>query len=106
LRPRIDALLAIHEPNRHESESLALLTLHAVRLPGADPNLLKAARQAVDLIAIRDGAGPGLRLGAELLRDALCQPAAVGDCPGHDLPDWAPEDRLAARIVGRQSAQP
>lgn len=106
LRPRIDALLAIQEPNRHEAESLALLTLHAVRLPGADSSRLKAAQRAVDRVAARDGAGPGLRLGAELLQGALCQPAAIGDCAAHGLPEWALEDRLAARIVGHQPPQP
>jgi DNA-binding winged helix-turn-helix (wHTH) protein/tetratricopeptide (TPR) repeat protein len=106
LRPRIDALLAIRTPNRHEAESLALLTLQTVRMPDADPERLKAARRAVERVAALDGAGPGLRLGAELLRAAQCQPAVVGDCPGPGLPGWAPEDRLAARIVGRPPAQP
>ena len=106
LRPRIDALLAIRTPNRHEAESLALLTLQTVRMPDADPERLKAASLAVERAAVLDGAGPGLRLGAALLRDVLCRPAVVGDCPDQGLPDWAPEDLLAARIVGHQPPRP
>ncbi len=40
LRPRIDALLAIREPSRQEAEALALMTRHAVGLPGADARRL------------------------------------------------------------------
>ena len=77
-----------------------------VRMPDADPERLKAASLAVERAAVLDGAGPGLRLGAALLRDVLCRPAVVGDCPGQGLPDWAPEDLLAARIVGHQPPRP
>lgn len=60
LQSRIDALLAIREPSRQEAEALALMARHAVGLPGADPRRLQAARQIVERIAARDGAGPGV----------------------------------------------
>ena len=106
LQPRIDALLAIRDPSRQEAEALALMTRHAVGLPGADPRRLRAALGVVDRIAARDGAGPGLRLGADLLRDALCGTAAGRRCAPRGLPDWAPEDRLAARLAASRPALP
>lgn len=98
LRPRIDALLAIREPSRQEAEALALMARHAVGLPGADPRRLQAARQIIERIAARDGAGPGLRLGADLLRGALCGAGAGQRCAARALPEWAPEDLLAVRL--------
>ncbi len=106
LQPRIDALLAIRDPSRQEAEALALMTRHAAGLPGADPRRLRAALGVVDRIAARDGAGPGLRLGADLLRDALCGTAAGRRCAPRGLPDWAPEDRLAARLAASRPALP
>lgn len=91
-------MLAIREPSRQEAEALALMARHAVGLPGADPRRLQAARQIVERIAARDGAGPGLRLGAELLRGALCGTGAGERCAARALPDWAPEDLLAVRL--------
>lgn len=104
LRPRIDALLAIREPSRQEAEALALMTRHAMGLPGADPRRLQAARRVVDRVAALDGAGPGLRLGSELLRVDRCAPHADGGCSLRVVPDWAIEDRLAVRMTGLPSA--
>ena len=106
LRPRVDALLAIREPSRQEAEALALMTRHAVDLPGADPRRLQAARRVVDRVAMLDGAGPGLRLGAELLRGTLCDAAVDGGCPARALPEWAAEDRFAVRLVESRPALP
>lgn len=106
LRPRVDALLAIREPSRQEAEALALMTRHAVGLPGADPRRLQAARRVVDRVAALDGAGPGLRLGAELLRGTLCEAAVDGGCPARALPEWAAEDRFAVRLVESLPALP
>lgn len=106
LRPRVDALLAIREPSRQEAEALALMTRHAVGLPGADPRRLQAARLVVDRVAALDGAGPGLRLGAELLRGTLCEAAVDGGCPARALPEWAAEDRFAVRLVESRPALP
>ncbi len=106
LRPRVDALLAIREPSRQEAEALALMTRHAVGLPGADPRRLQAARRVVDRVAALDGAGPGLRLGAELLRGTLCETAGDGGCPALALPEWAAEDRFAVRLVESRPAVP
>ncbi len=106
LRPRVDALLAIREPSRQEAEALALMTRHAVGLPGADPRRLQAARRVVDRVAALDGAGPGLRLGAELLRGTLCETAVDGGCPALALPEWAAEDRFAVRLVESRPALP
>jgi DNA-binding winged helix-turn-helix (wHTH) protein/tetratricopeptide (TPR) repeat protein len=97
LRPRLQALLAVPEPTRQEGEALALVARHAALLPGADPTPLAQAAQVVDRVAAQDGAGPGLRLGARLLRDALC--LRSGDCRPGPLPDWAAEDRFAARLT-------
>ncbi len=104
LRPRIDALLAIREPSRQEAEALALMTRHAVGLPGADPRRLQAARRVVDRVAALDGAGPGLRLGAELLRAGRCASDVNGGCSPRTVPDWAAEDRLAVRLTRPSSA--
>ena len=104
LRPRIDALLAIREPSRQEAEALALMTRHAVGLPGADARRLQATRRVVDRVAGLDGAGPGLRLGSELLRIAHCASGAAGRCAARTLPDWAAEDRLAVRLTEPPSA--
>lgn len=104
LRPRIDALLAIREPSRQEAEALALMTRHAMGLPGADARRLQAARRVVDRVAGLDGAGPGLRLGSELLRIAHCASGADGRCAARTLPDWAAEDRLAVRLTEPPSA--
>lgn len=106
LRPRIDALLAIRDPSRQEAEALALMARHAAGLPDADPRRLQAALRIVDRTAARDGAGPGLRLGADLLRDALCGSSPGRRCAARGLPDWAPEDRLAARLVAPRPALP
>jgi DNA-binding winged helix-turn-helix (wHTH) protein/tetratricopeptide (TPR) repeat protein len=106
LQPRIDALLAIREPSRQEAEALALMTRQAVGLPGADPRRLQSAGQVVDRVAGLDGAGPALRLGAELLRGALCESGADGPCPARPLPEWAAEDRLAARLAKSRAALP
>ncbi len=106
LRPRIDALLAIREPSRQEAEALALMTRHVVGLPGADPRRLQAARKVVDRVAALDGAGPGLRLGAELLGGALCEADVDGGCPARTLPDWAAEDRFSMRLVESRPALP
>lgn len=106
LRPRVDTLLAIREPSRQEAEALALMTRHAVGLPGADPRRLQAARRVVDRVAALDGAGPGLRLGAELLRGTLCEAAVDGGCPARALPEWAAEDRFAVRLVESRPALP
>jgi DNA-binding winged helix-turn-helix (wHTH) protein len=97
LRPRLQALLAVPEPTRQEGEALALVARHAALLPGVDPAPLAQAAQVVDRVAAQDGAGPGLRLGARLLRDALC--LRSGDCRPGPLPDWAAEDRFAARLT-------
>ena len=53
-----------------------------------------------------DGAGPGLRLGAELLRGTLCEPDVDGGCPARALPEWAAEDRFAVRLVESRPALP
>lgn len=97
LRPRLQALLAVAEPTRQEGEALALVARHAALLPGGDPALLAQAAEVVDRVAAQDGAGPGLRLGARLLRDALC--LRSGDCRPGPLPAWAAEDRFAARLT-------
>jgi DNA-binding winged helix-turn-helix (wHTH) protein/tetratricopeptide (TPR) repeat protein len=97
LHPRLQALLAVPAPTRQEGEALALVARHAALLPGADPAPLAQAAQVVDRVAAQDGAGPGLRLGARLLRDALC--LRTGDCRPAPLPDWAAEDRFAARLT-------
>lgn len=97
LRPRLQALLAVPEPTRQEGEALALVARHAALLPGADPAPLAQAAAVVDRVAAQDGAGPGLRLGARLLRDALC--LRSGDCRPGALPAWAAEDRFAARLT-------
>jgi DNA-binding winged helix-turn-helix (wHTH) protein/tetratricopeptide (TPR) repeat protein len=105
LQPRVDALLRLRAPSRQEAEALALMTRHAVGLPGLDPRRLQAARQAVDRVAALDGAGPALRLGADLLRGTRCGESVVdGDCPPRALPDWAREDRLAIRLNGSRPA--
>ncbi len=106
LRPRVDALLAIREPSRQEAEALALMARHALGLPGADPRRLQAARKSVDRVAALDGAGPGLRLGAELLRGTLCDADADGGCPARTLPQWAAEDRFAVRLAESRPALP
>ena len=89
---------------RQEAEALALMTRHAVGLPGADARRLQAARRVVDRVAGLDGAGPGLRLGSELLRIAHCASGADGRCAARTLPDWAAEDRLAVRLTEPLSA--
>lgn len=105
LQPRVDALLRLRAPSRQEAEALALMTRHAVGLPGVDPRRLQAARQVVDRVSALDGAGPALRLGADLLRGTPCGESVVdGDCPPHALPDWAREDRLAVRLNGSRPA--
>jgi hypothetical protein len=105
LQPRVDALSRLRAPSRQEAEALALMTRHAVGLPGVDPRRLQAARQVVDRVAALDGAGPALRLGADLLRGARCGESVVdGDCPPRALPDWAREDRLAVRLSGSRPA--
>ena len=100
MRPRVEALLAIREPSRQEAEALALMARHADGLPGADPRRLRAARQVVDRVAGLEGAGPALRLGADLLRDGRCVSVREVRCPARMLPDWAAEDRLAVRLSG------
>lgn len=97
LRPRLQALLAVPAPTRQEGEALALIARHAALLPEADPSALAQAAAAVDRVAAQDGAGPGLRLGARLLRDALC--LRSGACRAGPLPGWAAEDRFAARLT-------
>jgi len=103
LRPRLLALLALPEPTRQEGEALAMVARHAALLPESEPALLAQAAQGVDRIAARDGAGPGLRLGAQLLRDALC--LRSGNCRPGPLPGWAPEDRFATRLTASVRAQ-
>lgn len=102
LRPRLLALLALPEPTRQEGEALALVARHAALLPEAEPALLAQAAQGVERIAALDGAGPGLRLGAQLLRDALC--LRSGTCRPGPLPDWVAEDRFAARLTAASGA--
>ena len=97
LRPRLQALLALPEPTRQEGEALALVARHAALLPEADPAVLDEAAREVSRVAARDGAGPGLRLGARLLRDALC--LRSGTCQPEPLPSWAAEDRFASRLT-------
>lgn len=102
LRPRLLALLALPEPTRQEGEALALVARHAALLPEAEPALLAQAVKGVERIAALDGAGPGLRLGAQLLRDALC--LRSGTCRPGPLPDWVAEDRFAARLTAASGA--
>ena len=97
LRPRLLALLAVPAPTRQEGEALALVARHAALLPGAEPAPLAQAAQVVDRVAAQDGAGPGLRLGAQLLRDTLC--LRSGDCRPGPLPEWAAEDRFSVRLT-------
>lgn len=97
LRPRLLALLALPEPTRQEGEALAMVARHAALLPEAEPALLARAAQAVDRIAALDGAGPGLRLGARLLGEALCLRSAT--CRPGSLPAWAAGDRFALRLT-------
>jgi hypothetical protein len=103
LRPRLLALLAVAEPTRQEGEALALVARHAALLPEADPALLARAAQAVDRIAALDGAGPGLRLGARLLGEALCLRAST--CRSEPLPPWAAGDRFALRLTAASGMQ-
>lgn len=97
LRPRLLALLAVPAPTRQEGEALALIARHAALLAEADAASLVQAAQVVDRVAAQDGAGPGLRLGARLLSNALC--LRSGRCQPQGLPDWAAEDRFAARLT-------
>jgi len=107
LRPRIDALSALAEPSRQEAEILATLTRYAIGLPGADQARLLRAQTTVERVAALDGAGPGLRLGALLLRRELCASRANAGCAQTEtaaaLPAWASEDFLEVRL-GSQPA--
>jgi hypothetical protein len=103
MRPRIEALTALSRPDRQEAETLSLLTRYARTLPGADAQVLARADAVVQRMAVLDGAGPGLRLGAHLLQQA-CPPAPQGGCPVTPLPPWAEEDRLIARLAAHRPA--
>jgi hypothetical protein len=72
LRPRLRALLSRSEVTRQEVETLTLIAGIAARLPEADDAMLSQASQLASQSASLDGAGPRVRLGAALLRDALC----------------------------------
>ncbi|WP_397574173.1 hypothetical protein, partial [Silanimonas sp.] len=72
LRPRLRALLSQPEVTRQEVETLTLIAGLAARLPEADDAMLSQASQLASQSASLDGAGPRVRLGAALLRDALC----------------------------------
>jgi tetratricopeptide (TPR) repeat protein len=107
LRPRIEALTALPRPDRQEVETLSLLARYARTLPGADDRVLARADGVVQRMAGLDGAGPGLRLGAYLLRQPPCPPTAETGCPAVALPTWAEEDRLIARLAeGRPAVAP
>lgn len=107
LRPRIEALAALPRPDRQEAETLSLLARYARTLPGADERVLARADAVVQRMAVLDGAGPGLRLGAHLLRQPDCAPTVEGGCPVPPLPAWAAEDRLIARLAaGRPAVAP
>jgi len=96
--PRIEQLIATPDLSRQEAESLALLSRHAVSMPGADRSRLRSALRLVETIAAKDGAGPTLRTGTHLLRWRLCASLGGLDC-GPVLPAWAPEDLLEARLA-------
>jgi DNA-binding winged helix-turn-helix (wHTH) protein len=107
LRPRIEALTALPRPDRQDAETLSLLARYSRTLPGADDRVLARADAVVQRMAGLDGAGPGLRLGAYLLRQPPCPPTAETGCPAIALPPWAEEDRLIARLAeGRPAVAP
>jgi hypothetical protein len=98
VKPRIEALLATPQLNRKEAESLTLLSRHATGMPGADPAVLrKALGRAQEMLRL-PGASNTLRFGVHVLTWRLCRAEGRADC-GPVLPDWAPEDRLEARLA-------
>ncbi len=99
LAPRIDALIKTPDLTLREAESLALLARHATGVPGANTAQLQRARDIVEAIAKRDGAGLELRTGAHLLRWRLCAVAAGPAECGPVLPPWALEDRFERRLA-------
>jgi DNA-binding winged helix-turn-helix (wHTH) protein len=98
LRPRVEALLAFKDLSRDEAQGLALLARYATTMPGADFTTLQRALVVTSAIAVKDGAGPGLRSGVHLLRWRLCAAAGRTDC-GPVLPIWDQESLLEARLA-------
>jgi DNA-binding winged helix-turn-helix (wHTH) protein len=97
LRPRIQALLALPDRSRYETEMMTLLARHAVGMPGADVKLLEHVLTQAQAVSRLKGAGPGIRFGVHMLAWRLCAMHG-GEC-GPVLPAWAPEDRLEARLA-------
>jgi tetratricopeptide (TPR) repeat protein len=101
LRARVLQLLRTTRPLRQETESLALLSMYAAQINAIDRQTLREAADILVVDAQKDGAGPGVRLGAHLLNRRMCIEDGRTDC-GEPLPPWAAEDRLLARIADRR----
>jgi hypothetical protein len=103
LRPRLRALLSQPEVTRKEVETLTLIAGLAARLPEADDAMLSQASQLASQSAPLDGAGPRVRLGAALLRDALCMRS-----PGCRLRTSTriDEDALLKRLIAPSGTAP
>jgi tetratricopeptide (TPR) repeat protein len=101
LRARVLQLLRTTNPIRQEIESLALLSLYAAQTNAIDRQTLRKAADILVADAQKNGAGPGVRLGAHLLSRRMCIEDGRTDC-GEPLPSWAAEDRLWARIADRR----
>jgi tetratricopeptide (TPR) repeat protein len=101
LRLRVVELLRTPNPNRQEIESLALLSLYATWTGVIGRDTSRAAAGVLAADAQKDGAGPGVRLGAYLSKRRLCIEDGRADC-GEALPSWATEDRFWAKFADRR----
>jgi DNA-binding winged helix-turn-helix (wHTH) protein len=104
LRPRIQALLALPDRSRFETEMMTVLARHATGMPGADVTLLQRTLREAQAISRQKGAGPGIRFGVHVLAWRLCA-LRGGEC-GSVLPVWAQEDRLEARLAMQMRSSP
>jgi tetratricopeptide (TPR) repeat protein len=104
LKSRITELLSVSQPIRQELESLALLSLVAAQLGAIDDSMQREAGEMMAANAKKEGAGPGVRLGAHLLRYQACMKSQSNAC-GAALPPWAAEDLLWARLAGNSPVE-